>query len=70
MNVHVRPGHPPEQEAYQLLERTRLSAQALWDKVAAYNQDHLPDAEQSARVSFYVGQVALQGDEGGVGRAI
>jgi hypothetical protein len=53
----VAPGHPHEREVYELLKRTRIQAQALWDKVAAHNQEHPPDAEHSTRVSFYVGQV-------------
>ena len=65
----VGPGHPHEQEVYQLLKRTRLSAQALWDKVAAHNQDHPPDPEQSTRVSFYVGQVVGLADEDSSGKA-
>jgi hypothetical protein len=59
----VGAGHPHEQEVYQLLKRQRLDAQSLWDKVAAYNQEHPPDPEQSTRVSFYVGQVVSLSDE-------
>jgi len=61
----VTPGHPHEREVNELLKRTRLQAQALWDKVAAHNQEQPPDPEQSTRVSFYVGQVVdLNDDEG------
>lgn len=60
----VTPKHPHAQEVHDLLRKTRLSAQALWDKVAAYNQDHVPDPEQSTRVSFYVGQTIETDDEG------
>jgi hypothetical protein len=61
----VTPGHPYERDVNELLKRTRLQAQALWDKVAAHNQEHAPDPEQSTRVSFYVGQVVdLNDDEG------
>jgi len=59
----VGPGHPHEREVYELLKRTRLQAQALWDKVAAHNQEHPPDAERSTRVSFYVGQVVDLADD-------
>ncbi len=59
----VGAGHPHEQEVYDLLRKTRLGAQALWDKVAAHNQDHPPDPERSRRVSFYVGQTLDLGDE-------
>lgn len=51
----VAPGHPYEREVYDLLKRTRLQAQALWDKVAAHNQEH-PPTPDSTKVSFYVGQ--------------
>ena len=59
----ITPGHPHEREVSELLKRTRLQAQALWDKVAAHNQEHPPDPEQSTRVSFYVGQVVDLSDE-------
>ncbi len=59
----VGPGHPYEQEVYDLLRRTRLGAQALWDKVAEHNQDQPPDPERRRRVSFYVGQTLDLGDE-------
>jgi hypothetical protein len=52
----VTPGHPFEAEVYELLRKTRLQAQALWDRVAAHNEDHPPEPERSTRVSFYVGQ--------------
>jgi hypothetical protein len=65
----VGPGHPYEQDVYQLLKRTRLGAQALWDKVAAHNQEHPPDAERSTSVSFYVGQVVGTTDDDRSGTA-
>jgi hypothetical protein len=52
----VTPGHPFENTVYDLLRRTRLDTQTLWDKVAAHNEEHPPDPEKSTRVSFYVGQ--------------
>jgi hypothetical protein len=52
----VTPGHPHETEVYELLRRTRAGTQALWDRVAAHNEEHPPDPEKSTRVSFYVGQ--------------
>jgi hypothetical protein len=52
----VTPGHPYEEEVYALLRKSRLTAQALWDRVAAHNEEHPPDPESSTRVSFYVGQ--------------
>lgn len=58
----VTPGHPNETEVYELLRRTRLATQALWDRVAAHNEEHPPDPEKATRVSFYVGQ-ALESSE-------
>jgi DNA-binding PadR family transcriptional regulator len=62
----VTPGHPYEREVNELLKRTRLQAQALWDKVAVHNQEHPPDPEQSTRVSFYLGQVVDMNDDDGL----
>lgn len=52
----VTPGHPHEREVYDLLRHTRARAQAIWDKVAAYNDEHPPDPDTTVRVSFYAGQ--------------
>jgi hypothetical protein len=51
----VEPGHPFEEQVYGLLRRTRLDAQALWDKVAAHNEG-APPSPSAAQVTFYVGQ--------------
>ena len=59
----VTPGHPYETEVYELLRRTRLATQALWEKVAAHNEEHPPDAEKGTRVSFYVGQSLETSDD-------
>ena len=59
----VTPGHPFETEVYELLRRTRLATQALWEKVAAHNEEHAPDPEKSTRVSFYVGQALETRDD-------
>ncbi|HVU01419.1 MAG TPA: hypothetical protein VHE30_06690 [Polyangiaceae bacterium] len=59
----VTPGHPFEAEVYGELRRVRHAAQALWDKVAAYNEEHPPDPERSTRVSFYVGQAVESSEE-------
>jgi len=59
----VTPGHPYEEEVYSLLRKTRISAQALWDRVAAHNEEHPPDPETSTRVSFYVGQTLETSEE-------
>jgi hypothetical protein len=54
----VHPDHPLAREVYALLAETRSSTQALWDRVAAYNEAHPPDESLSDRVVFYVGQYA------------
>jgi hypothetical protein len=59
----VTPGHPFETEVYEQLRRVRLSAQSLWDRVAAHNEEHPPDPEKSTRVSFYVGQAVEISEE-------
>ena len=58
----VTPGHPHETEVYELLRKTRIATQALWDRVAAHNEEHVPDPERRTRVSFYFGQ-ALEPSE-------
>ena len=52
----VGPSHPLEREVMDLLRTTRASAQRLWDRVAAHNEQHPPDPDESVRVTFYVGQ--------------
>jgi hypothetical protein len=52
----VGPAHPFEDEVSDLFRRTRLEAQALWDRVAAFNDSHQPSPEAARRVTFYVGQ--------------
>jgi len=52
----VHPEHPLAAEVYELLAKTRMHTQALWDRVAAHNQAHPPDESQSERVVFYAGQ--------------
>lgn len=61
----ITPGHPYERDVRALLRSTRRQAQALWDDVARYNEQHSPDPVSAERVSFYVGQVIekLLGDE-------
>jgi len=59
----VTPGHPYEQEVYGLLRKTRLSAQQLWEKVAAHNGEYPPAPEAARRVSFYVGQTLEMSEE-------
>jgi hypothetical protein len=59
----VEPGHPFEQEVFELLRTTRVRAQALWDKVAARNEEQAPDPEKSTKVSFYVGQTIELSEE-------
>jgi hypothetical protein len=52
----VHPEHPLAAEVYELLASTRARTQALWDRVAAHNQAHPPDENESERVVFYAGQ--------------
>jgi hypothetical protein len=59
----VEPGHPHEQEVYELLRTTRVRAQALWNKVAARNEEQAPDPEKCTKVSFYVGQTIELSEE-------
>jgi hypothetical protein len=65
----IAPEHPYERDVFELLRSTRVSAQALWDKVAAHNQAHPPDPQCSTQVSFYVGQTLDIDDEGQSGDA-
>lgn len=53
----VTPEHPLQAEVYDLLRQTRARAQALWDRVAEYNEAHPPNPEHVVRVSFYAGQL-------------
>lgn len=48
--------HPHADEVYALLRSTRVRAQALWDRVAAYNEARPPAESEQIRVSFYAGQ--------------
>jgi len=59
----VAPGHPYETRVYALLSKIRADVQGLWDEVARHNQQHPPDAEQSVRVSFYLGQTLETEDD-------
>ncbi len=52
----VTAGHPHEADVYALLKETRARVQALWDRVAQYNEQHPPDPERVVKVSFYAGQ--------------
>ena len=52
----VHKEHPLAGEVYARLAQTRASTQALWDRVAAYNQANPPDESRAERVIFYTGQ--------------
>jgi hypothetical protein len=52
----VHADHPLAHEVYALLAETRARTQALWDRVAVYNEQHAPDKASSERVVFYAGQ--------------
>lgn len=56
----VHDAHPDAAEVYALLEATRARAGALWQRVAAHNQAH-PPPEGSDRVTFYFGQMVIEG---------
>lgn len=60
----VSPGHPHRAAVYDLLRSSRLTAQALSDRVASYNEDHPLDPAETSRVTYYVGQVVEDGEEG------
>ena len=60
----VAPGHPFENEVHGLLRKTRLEAQSLWERVSGYNQEHPPGADESVRVTFYLGQTLEQHEQG------
>jgi hypothetical protein len=58
----VGAGHPLNDAVSDLFRRTRLEAQALWDRVAAFNDAHPPAPDQTSRVTFYVGQSVEQSE--------
>ena len=60
----MSPGHPHRAAVYDLLRSSRLTAQALSDRVASYNEDHPLDPAETSRVTYYVGQVVEDGEEG------
>jgi hypothetical protein len=66
----VGPGHPFDDEVSDLFRRTRLEAQALWDRVAAFNDSCPRSPEEASRVTFYVGQnVEQRGPDDGAASA-
>jgi hypothetical protein len=58
----VYPGHPFEGAVNQLLDETRKKTQALWDAVAAYNEQ-CPPPPGVPKVTFYCGKVTTVRDE-------
>lgn len=48
--------HPHKQEVLDLLRQTRQVANALWEKVGTYNDDHPPMDAERFIVTFYLGQ--------------
>jgi hypothetical protein len=52
----VYPGHPRESEVYGLLRDVRVRVGALWEKVAAYNEQHVVPEDRASKVYFYFGQ--------------
>jgi hypothetical protein len=57
----VHDAHPEAGEVYRLLETTRSRADALWRRVAAYNDEH-PTPAACTRVTFYFGQNVVKDD--------
>jgi len=53
----ISPDHPYQADVRALLRSTRRQAQALWDDVARFNEQHPPDPAHASRISFYVGQL-------------
>ena len=53
-------GHPLETEVRRLLATVRSQVVPLWEKVEAYNREHL--AEPQCRVTFYCGQHVMLDD--------
>jgi hypothetical protein len=62
LSFMVHDAHPHAAEVYRLLESTRERAGELWRRVAAHNQAH-PPPEAGARVTFYFGQMVVEGSE-------
>jgi hypothetical protein len=56
----VHDAHPQAADVYALLESTRARAGMLWRQVAAHNEVH-PPPEGSDRVTFYFGQMVIDG---------
>lgn len=55
--------HPWRNQVERLFAESRTRAQALWDEVAAHNQENPPDPEQRFRLSFYLGQTVEEEGE-------
>lgn len=60
----VTPTHPLSGKVYDLLRDTRAHAHALWEQVAAYNEQNPPDPDETVKVSFYAGQTFEAADVG------
>jgi hypothetical protein len=61
--LDVWPGHPHEQESYQILSELRSRLSELRERVERYNQDHAVP-ENYTQVLSYVGQCLIQqGDD-------
>lgn len=48
--------HPHKQEVLELLNHTRRAANALWEKVGSYNDEHPLTESERFTVTFYLGQ--------------
>lgn len=56
LSFDVYPGHPYEQQAYDLLRRVRNDINLLWMAVSQYNEQNPLPEEGWQRVVFYFGQ--------------
>lgn len=60
----IEPGHIYENRVYDLLRKTRLEIQALWDEVSQHNENSPPNPDKAVKVSFYLGQtLEFSGDD-------
>jgi hypothetical protein len=58
-SMSVWPEHPYYEEATSFLKDFRARGTALRKKIATYNQDHPPDADEEQRLVLYAGQALI-----------
>lgn len=64
----VYPGHPMEEEVYDLLRTVRQQVDALWERVSRHNRAHPVHDDRKVKVSFYFGQTVSDAAEDAAGR--